>query len=47
MIFKTEREVLIADADYGSADHAKKYRSTAGSQDGIDDGQCALWRQTW
>ena len=36
MNLKAERTVLIADADYGSADHAKKYRSTAGSQESID-----------
>lgn len=36
MSLRPERKVLIADADYGTADHAKKYRSTAGSQTGID-----------
>ena len=38
MTDQPQRTVLIADGDYGSTDHAKKYRSTAGSQDAIDPG---------
>ena len=36
MSLKAERTVLISDGDYGTADHARKYRSTAGSQAGIE-----------